>query len=92
MEENKNTQSQSNNFFVDHLPAIISLAIFAFVFIAKICLLAGSISAANWLYFIGSVCAFVGICWKMVLGLIKNKLSFDIDMFVCLVCLAVAIF
>lgn len=87
MEENKNNQ----NFFADHLPAIISLGVFVFAVIARICILAKSYTASSWLYFIGTICAFTGICWKMILQMIDKKFSFDIDFMVCLVSLAVAI-
>ncbi len=88
MEENKNNQ----NFFADHLPAIISLGVFVFAVISYICVLAGSYNASKWLSFIGLLCAFTGICWKMILQMIDKKFSFDIDFMVCLVSLAVAIF
>lgn len=88
----ENNKQNNSNFFSEHLPAIISLCVFLFMVIAHICILADAYDASYWLAFFGKICAYTGICFKMVSQMIEKKFSLDIDFVVCLVCLAVAIF
>ncbi len=91
-EKNEKKECKAKSFILDHLPALIAMCLFVFLIVARICYISQAYTASAWLNAIGTVCVYVGLCWKLLLMLQNKKFVFDVDLFAILVCLVVIVF